>query len=148
MRFISFSGRFASSLFFSMSASLNALESNPIAEVQSDEEEVVNIAALTQQLQEAQLRNERITKKKQEQADAKAKKLQEEKDEADRLAQEEAKRKTEKVNKRKRVSAVLKLLFGLRLIFGLGLENDRGTGGTGRPKVARGRAEYGGGGDD
>ena len=95
-----------------MSASPNAPENNPIAQTHSDEEEVVDVAALAQQLQEAQLRNERIAKKKQEQADAKAKKLQEEKDEADRLTREEAERKTERVNKRKRVSAILNLLFG------------------------------------
>ena len=69
-----------------MSASLNALKNNPIAEVQSDEKEVVDIMAIAQQLQEAQLRNERIAKKKQEQADAKEKRLKEEKDEVDRLA--------------------------------------------------------------
>ena len=68
-----------------MSASLNALENNPVAEVQSDEEEVIDIVALAQQLKEAELRNERIAKKKQERADAKAKKLKEEKDKADRL---------------------------------------------------------------
>ena len=96
-----------------MSASPNTLENNPIAEVHSDEEEVIDVAALAQQLQEAQLRNERIAKKKQEQVAAKVKKLQEEKDKADRLTREEAERKTERVNKRKRVSAVLKLLFGL-----------------------------------
>ena len=79
----------------------------------SDEEEVVDVEALAQQLQEAQLRNKQIAKKKKERADVKARQMQEEKDEADRLAREEAERKTEKVNKRKRVSAVVNFFFGL-----------------------------------
>ena len=88
-----------------MSASLNTIENPPVAEpVQSDEEDIVDVTALAQQLKDAELRNERIAKKKQERADAK--RLKEEKDEADRLAREEAERKIAKVNKKKRVSAI------------------------------------------
>ena len=87
-----------------MSASLNAIESMPVAEpVLSNEEDVVDTSALAQQLRDAELKNARIAKKKQEWADAKKRK--EEQDKADRLAREEAERKTAKVNKKKRVSA-------------------------------------------
>ena len=71
-------------------------------QIQSDEE-VVDVVALTKQLQDAEVRNARIKKKKEERE---VKRLKEEKDGADRLAREEAKRKTEKVNKKRRVSAI------------------------------------------
>ena len=88
-----------------MSASPNMIENPPVAEpVQSDEEDIVDVTALAQQLKDAELRNERIAKKKQERVDAK--RLKEEKDEVDRLAREEAERKIVKVNKKKRVSAI------------------------------------------
>ena len=87
-----------------MSASPNVIENPPVAElVQSDEEDIVDVSAIAQQLKDAELKNARIVKKKQEQADVK--KMKEQKDEADRLAHE-AKRKTEKANKKKRVSAI------------------------------------------
>ena len=98
-----------------MSASPNAIKNPPATElVQSDEEDAVNVLALTQQLQEVELKNARIAKKKQEQVDVKrlkeeqdkVKRLKEEKDEVDKLTQEEAEQKTEKVNKKKRVSAI------------------------------------------
>ena len=68
-----------------MSAPPNTVKTTPIAEpVQSDKEEViVDVLALAQQLREAELRNMRITKRKD---DWEAKKKQEEKDKADRLA--------------------------------------------------------------
>ena len=92
-----------------MSAPPNAIEDSPVAEpVLSDEEDVVDTSALAQQLKEAELKNARIAKKKQEWADAKKRK--EEKDEADRLTREEAEKKAEKkaekANKKKRVSAI------------------------------------------
>ena len=102
--FISFGGRFASFLSFSMSASPNVIENTPVAEpVLSDEEDVIDTSAHAQQLREAELKNARIERKRQEHADAK--KLKEETDEADRLARS-AERKAAKVNKRKRVSAI------------------------------------------
>ena len=88
-RFISFGGRFASSVSFSMSATPNAVESMPITEPVQSDEEVVDVAAHTQQLKDAELRNVRIEKKKQDRAvEAKKKKEKEEQDEADRLARE------------------------------------------------------------
>ena len=125
-----------------MSPSPNAPEKSPIAEVHSDEEEVVDVDALAQQLREAQLRNKRIARKKKEREDAKVRRLQEEKDKADKLAREEAERKAEKVNKRKRVSAVVNFFWTELIVIGLGLENTRGTIGTGNPGGARGGAEH------
>ena len=86
-----------------MSAPPNMAENMPITELIRSDQEVVDVAALTKQLQDAEVRNARIKKKKEEQE---AKRLKEEKDEADRLAREEAEQKTEKVNKKKRVSAI------------------------------------------
>ena len=98
-----------------MSAPPNVIENSPVAEpVLSNEEDIVDTSALAQQLKDAELKNARIAKKKQEWADAKKRK--EEKDEADRLAREEAKKKAKKANKKKRVRAVLKLLLGSQLI--------------------------------
>ena len=62
-----------------MSASPNAIENPPVAElVQSDEEDIVDISAIAQQLKDAELKNVRIAKKNQERADAK--KMKEQKD--------------------------------------------------------------------
>ena len=105
MRFINFGGRFASSLSLSMSAPPNAIESTPVTELDQSNEEVADIAALAQQLKDAELRNVRIAKRKQDRA-AEVKRKKDEKDEVDRLAQE-AEQKAEKVNKKKQVSAVL-----------------------------------------
>ena len=103
-RFISFGGRFTSSLSLSMSAPQNTVEATPIAEPDQSDEEVVDVMSLAQQLKDTELRNARIEKKKQDWAvEAKRK---DKKDEADRLARE-AEQKAEKANKKKQVSAVL-----------------------------------------
>ena len=103
VRFISFGGRFTSSLSFSMSAPPNAIEPMSVTEPILTDEEVVNVAALAWQLKDAKMRNARIEKKQDWVA---AKKRKEEQDEADRLVQE-AEQKAKKANKKKQVSSVL-----------------------------------------
>ena len=91
-----------------MSAPQNMVESTSIAEPTPSDEEVIDIAALAQQLKDAEARNARIKKKKQDRV-AEVKKKEEEQDridEVERLAWE-AEQKTEKVNKKKQVSAIL-----------------------------------------
>ena len=99
MRFINFGGRFASSLSLSMSAPPNAIKSVPVAEPDQSDEEVADVVALAQQLKDAELRNMRIVKKKQDWV-AEVKRKKDEQDKADRLARE-AEQKAEKVNKKK-----------------------------------------------
>ena len=84
VRFTSFGGRFTSSLSFSMSAPPNTIKSLSVAELILSDEEVVDVAALTQQVKDAEMRNARIEKKKQDLAVVKKRK--EEQDEVDRLA--------------------------------------------------------------
>ena len=93
-----------------MSAPPNTVETMPIADPIQSDEEIANIVALTKQLQDVEVRNVRIMKKREE-WEAEAKKKKDEKDEADRLTRE-AKRKTEKVNKKKRVGHI-ETSFGL-----------------------------------
>ena len=94
-----------------MSAPTNVAETTPVTELVPSDEEVIDISALAQQLLNAQAKNERIEQRKKDQAaqEKKDKEEQEKKDEADRLTQE-AEQKTEKVNKKKRVSVVLRLV--------------------------------------
>ena len=70
-----------------MPAPPNAIESMPVAEPDQSNKEVADIVALAQQLKDAKLRNARIKKKRQDWA-AEAKRKKDEKDKADRLAQE------------------------------------------------------------
>ena len=142
--FISFGGRFASSLSLSMSAPPNAIESMPITKPDQSDEEIADIMALAQQLKDTELRNVRITKKRQDWV-AEAKRKKDGQDKVDRLTQE-AKQKAEKANKKKRVSAILNFSLvqtnGLDFL-GHGLEIAQGTIGTRNSEGARGWAKYG-----
>ena len=95
--------------FHSMSAPTNVAKTMPVTKPVPSDEEVIDIGALTQQLMNAQTKNARIEKKKKDWAaqEMKNKEGQDRRDEADRLARE-AKQKTKKVNKKKRVSAILR----------------------------------------